>query len=148
FRFARHHERQAKKILPTLISPDMWFWVSRARFNSFTASLNRCLQPRYFSVVCTETWPSRNCICSSSPPALWQRRAHDLRRSCGASFRIPTLPAYCLTTCHTTFSVISVPQIVPILHTQRNNRPLTIFDAASQSSTVPLTHEGTGIVRM
>jgi hypothetical protein len=27
---------------------------------SFTASLNRCLQSRYFSVVCTETWPSRN----------------------------------------------------------------------------------------
>src|SRR5260221_9124183 len=27
---------------------------------SFTASRNRCLQPRYFSVVCTETWPSRN----------------------------------------------------------------------------------------
>src|SRR6266481_8580470 len=66
---------------------------------------------------------------------------------CGASFRIPTLPAYCLTTCHTTFSVISVPQIVPILHTQRNNRPLSILDAASQSSTVPLTHERTGIVR-
>src|SRR6202047_3562227 len=31
------------------------------------------------------------------------------RRSCCASFRIPTLPAYCLTTCHTTFSVISAP---------------------------------------
>src|SRR5258707_15890040 len=28
--------------------------------SSLTASLNRCLQPRYFSVVCTETWPSRN----------------------------------------------------------------------------------------
>jgi hypothetical protein len=27
---------------------------------SLTASRNRCLQPRYFSVVCTETWPSRN----------------------------------------------------------------------------------------
>jgi hypothetical protein len=26
---------------------------------SLTASRNRCLQPRYFSVVCTETWPSR-----------------------------------------------------------------------------------------
>src|SRR6267378_5137233 len=124
-----------------------WKRIGSIPILSFTASLNRCLQPRYFSVVCTETCPSRNRICSSSPPALWQRRAHDLRRSCGASFRIPTLPAYCLTTCHTTFSVISVPQIVPILHTQRNNRPLSILDDASQSSTVPLTHEGTGIVR-
>jgi len=45
------------------------------------------------------------------------------------------------------FSVISVPQIVPVLQTQRNNRPLTTLDAASQSSTVRLTHEGTGTVR-
>jgi len=29
----------------------------------------RCLHPRYLSVVWTETWPSRNWICSSSPPA-------------------------------------------------------------------------------
>jgi len=28
-----------------------------------------CLQPRYRSVVWTETWPSMNWICSSSPPA-------------------------------------------------------------------------------
>ncbi len=27
---------------------------------SLTASRNRCLQPRYFSVVCTKTWPNRN----------------------------------------------------------------------------------------
>ena len=27
---------------------------------SFTASRSRCLQPKYFSVVCTETWPRRN----------------------------------------------------------------------------------------
>src|SRR5271156_5105207 len=37
---------------------------------SLTASRNRCLHPRYFSVVCTETCPSKNWICSSSPPAL------------------------------------------------------------------------------
>jgi hypothetical protein len=29
----------------------------------------------YRSVVCTEAWPSRNWICSSSPPYRWQRRA-------------------------------------------------------------------------
>ncbi len=27
---------------------------------SFTAPRRRCLQPRYFSVVCTDTCPSRN----------------------------------------------------------------------------------------
>jgi hypothetical protein len=27
---------------------------------SFTASFKHCLHPKYFSVVCTETWPSRN----------------------------------------------------------------------------------------
>jgi len=31
-------------------------------------------------------WPSRNWICSNSPPAAWQRRAHVRRQSCGASF--------------------------------------------------------------
>jgi hypothetical protein len=37
----------------------------------------------YRSVVWTEACPSKNWICSNSPPAWWQRRAHDLRRSCG-----------------------------------------------------------------
>lgn len=36
---------------------------------SLTAFRSRCLQPRYRSVVWTLTWPSRNWICSSSPPA-------------------------------------------------------------------------------
>ena len=40
---------------------------------SFTACRNRCLHPRYFSVVCTETWPSKNWICSGSPPESWRR---------------------------------------------------------------------------
>ena len=35
-------------------------------------------------VVCTETCPRRNWICSSSPPESWQSRAQDLRRSWGA----------------------------------------------------------------
>jgi hypothetical protein len=51
---------------------------------SLTASLKFCLQPIYRSVVCTEACPSRNWICSSSPPALWQSRAQVRRRSCGA----------------------------------------------------------------
>jgi hypothetical protein len=45
------------------------------------------------------------------------------------------------------FFGISVPQIVPVLQTQRNSLPWTTLEAASQSSTVRLTHEGTGIVR-
>ena len=48
---------------------------------SFTAPRRRCLHPRYVSVVCTETWPSRNWICSISPPAAWHRRAQE-RRLC------------------------------------------------------------------
>ena len=38
-------------------------------------------------------------------------------------------------------------QTVPVLQTHRNNRPWATLDATSQSSTVRLTHEGTGIVR-
>jgi hypothetical protein len=37
---------------------------------SLTAFRSRCLQPRYRSVVWTLTWPSRNWICSSSPPGF------------------------------------------------------------------------------
>jgi hypothetical protein len=42
---------------------------------SFTAFPGRCLQPGYLSVVWTETWPDRNWIWSSSPPASRHRRA-------------------------------------------------------------------------
>jgi hypothetical protein len=45
---------------------------------SLTAERMRCLQPRYRSVVWIETWPSRNCICSSSPPAAWHSLAQVL----------------------------------------------------------------------
>ena len=90
---------------------------------SFTACRNRCLHPRYFSVVCTETWPSKNWICSNSPPESWQNRAHDLLRSCGASFKIPSFPAYSFTACQTTFSVIFVPQTTPLRQTHRKTRP-------------------------
>ena len=51
---------------------------------SFTANRMRCLQPRYRSVVWIETWPSRNCICSNSPPAVWHSLAQVLFKSCGA----------------------------------------------------------------
>jgi hypothetical protein len=41
---------------------------------SFTAFWNRCLQPKYFSVLSIDTCPRRNWICSSSPPACAQAR--------------------------------------------------------------------------
>ena len=44
---------------------------------SFTAFWNRCLQPRYFSVVSIDTCPRRSWICSNSPPAWWRSRAGD-----------------------------------------------------------------------
>ena len=55
---------------------------------SFTANRSLCLQPRYCSVVWIETWPSRNWIWSSSPPAKWHRRAHVRRRSWGDSLSV------------------------------------------------------------
>src|SRR6266852_9483495 len=43
---------------------------------SFTAPRIRC-QPRYRSVVWTETWSSRNWIWSNSPPAAWHNFAQE-----------------------------------------------------------------------
>src|ERR1700751_2822261 len=45
----------------TLIAPTtLKFQKGSIPIRSFTASRSRCLQPRYFSVVCTETCPSKN----------------------------------------------------------------------------------------
>src|SRR5580704_13759952 len=41
-------------------------------------------------MVCTETCPERNWICSNSPPEAWQSRAQVRRRSCGASLDTPS----------------------------------------------------------
>src|SRR5208283_3788650 len=71
---------------------------------SLTASLRFCLQPMYCSVVCTEAWPSRNWICSSSPPHPWQRRAQLRRRSWGAKLCMPARLAHRLTAYQTTFA--------------------------------------------
>ncbi len=87
---------------------------------SFTAERIRCLQPRYRSVVWIETWPSRNCICSSSPPAAWHSLAQVRRRSCGASLSMAVFAANSRTTCQTTFSVMLSPQTLPALFTRRN----------------------------
>jgi hypothetical protein len=115
---------------------------------SFTATLRRCLQPMYRSVVCTETCPRRNWICSSSPPESWQSRAQDRRRSCGASRGIFRLAAVFLTTCQTVFSEIPCPQSFPARQTHRNSGPLSIPAALNHASSVSFTQFGTGTVRM
>jgi len=104
------------------------------------------LAAQIFSVVCTETWPDKNWICSNSPPESWHNRAQDLLRSCGANLEIPSRAAYCFTTCQTTFSVISVPQTVPFLQTRRKSLPCFMSAALSQWSSVSFTQSGIGTV--
>jgi hypothetical protein len=115
---------------------------------SFTAILKCCLQPMLRSVVCTETCPRRNWICSSSPPASWQSRAQERRRSCGANRGMFRLMAVFLTTCHTVFSEMPWPQSLPARQTHRNNGPLLMPVAANHASRVSFTQFGTGTVRM
>ena len=57
-----------------------------------------------------------------------------VKQTCGASFKIPNAPAYCFTTCHTTFSVISRPQAMPVRHTLLKTLPLVGRAASIQSS--------------
>ena len=127
------------------------FWkpaYGSSPITSLTACRNRCLHPRYRSVVATETWPRRNWICSSSPPAAWHNRAHVRRQSCGASCWTPTVAAYFFTIWQTTFSVMPPPQIEPVRLTHRNTRPCTMAAVAAQSSSATFTQSGTGTVRM
>jgi len=114
---------------------------------SFTAFRSFCLQPRYRSVVWTETCPSRNWICSSSPPARWHRRAQLRRRSWGARFAIPARRAAPFTTCQMAFGVMCSPQIAPVLLTARKIKLVVIPAARVQLSTVHFTQFGIGTVR-
>ncbi len=99
-------------------------------------------------MVCTDTCPRRNWICSSSPPESWQSRAQDLRRSCGARWGIFMDAAVFLTTCQTVFSEIPSPHGLPARQTHRKRGPLSIPAAASHTSRVSFTQFGTGTVRM
>jgi hypothetical protein len=109
---------------------------------SLTATFNRCLQPIQRSVVCTETCPRRNWICSSSPPESWQSRAHDRLRSCGARRGMFMLAAVSLTTCQTVFSEMLCPQSLPARQTHRNTDhlryrlPLTTHRASLSPNSV------------
>ena len=115
---------------------------------SLTAFLRRCLQPRYLSVVWTETWPNRNWIWSNSPPASRHRRAQVRRRSCGARFSMAALLAHSLTTCHTTLSITPFPHVLPARQTHREIRPSLTPPDASQESIAVLTQSGMGTVRI
>lgn len=100
------------------------------------------------SVVCTETCPRRNWICSSSPPESWQKRAHERRRSCGARRGMFMLAAVFLTTCQIVFSEMPCPHGLPARQTHRNSGPLSIPAAVNHASSVSFTQFGTGTVRM
>ena len=114
---------------------------------SFTAPRSRCLQPRYRSVVSTETCPSKNWICSSSPPAAWHKRAHVRRQSWGDISGIPTFAEVSFTTCQITFSVMPSPQTVPVRLMQRNN-PSAIGTDLVPAAMADFSQCGTGTVRM
>jgi len=99
-------------------------------------------------VVCTETCPRRNWICSRSPPESRQSRAQDLRRSCGARCGMFMLAAVFLTTCQTVFSEMPSPHDLPTRQTHRKRGPLSMPAAVSHTSIVSFTQAGTGTVRM
>jgi len=122
--------------------------VGSMPIRSLTAFWRRCLQPRYLSVVWTDTWPSRNWIWSSSPPASRHRRAQVRRRSCGAKFSMAALLAQSFTTCHTARSVTPSPHVLPARQTHRKTRPSFTPADTSQESMALLTQSGTGTVRM
>src|ERR671913_2631799 len=91
-----------------------------------------------------DTWPSRNWIWSSSPPARWHRRAQVRRRSCGASLSMPARAAAARTTSHSTFGDMPSPQTRPALLIARKTDPLVMTAAAVHASTAALTHVGIG----
>jgi hypothetical protein len=111
---------------------------------SFTASCSFCLLPIYRSVVCTEAWPSRNWICSSSPPELWHRRAQVRRRSCGARLFMPACSAHRFTAYQTTFAVTPEGCNIPPFKTCLNTLPSLTPECRSHASTSSLAHHGTG----
>ena len=66
----------------------------------------------------------------------------------GASFSIPARVAVSRTTSHSTFGVIPLPQIRPLLLIDRKSAPSVMAAAPFHASTASFTHAGIGMVRM
>ena len=116
-------------------TPEVKDWLNRhPRFTVHYAFCSRCLQPRYFSVVWTETWPSK--IGFGRDPL--RHRGTGGRMSAGdhaaRDSRMPALLAQYFTTCHTTRSVTPLPQALPARQTHRNTRPSLMSPDVSQES--------------
>src|SRR5262245_18688314 len=94
-----------------------------------------------------ETWPSRNWIWSSSPPAKWHKRAQVRRRSCGASRSMPARAAAARTTSQRIFGDMPSPHTRPALLIARKTAPPVMSAAAIHASMAAFTHLGMGTVR-
>src|ERR1700734_1403218 len=115
---------------------------------SLTAFLRFCSDPRYRSVVRIDSCPSRNLICSNSPPFARHSFAAVRRRSCGASSPIPICAAYSRTSCHTARSVNASLPTRPFASTRRKIGPFSIPATSSHPSISCFTHSGTATDRV
>jgi hypothetical protein len=88
---------------------------------------------------------------TGSDPVRRPRGSTDARvrrKSCGASLSLPARWAASRTTSQMTFGVMPSPQTLPILLIARKTRPPAMPADDVQRSTVTLTQEGIGTVRM
>src|SRR5277367_4331635 len=113
---------------------------------SFTATEISCSAPRYRSVVCIDECPSKNLICSRSPPAFRQSLAQVRRRSWAPNRSTPISFADCSTTDQTAQS-LKVSPIFPPFEIERSSRPSSIPAALIQELIPCLTQTGTATVR-
>src|SRR3981189_2577924 len=98
------------------------FLVQSARL-SFTAIAISCSDPRYLSVVWIDECPSRNLICSRSPPFFLHNFAQVRRRSWAPKCSIPICFDDCSTTDHPAQSLSVSRLTFPLLETDRSSLP-------------------------
>jgi hypothetical protein len=99
---------------------------------SFTAMAIACSDPKYRSVVGIDECPSRNLICSKSPPFLRQSFAQVRRRPCAPKWSIPICFYDCSATDQIAQSPSSSRRIFPDLETGRSRRPSSILAAVTK----------------
>ena len=104
-----------------------------------------CSDPRQRSVVCMDECPSRNLICSRSPPLFLQSFAQDLRKSWAPKRSISISFADCSTTDHTAQSPRLWPTLPPF-EIDRRSRPSSIRAAVTQALIPYLTQTATATV--